>query len=381
MEVVTASIKGEDENITGASFSCVGGAGGVEVGVGAQQLSFDVFGANGFPSSVMGAVGLGKGTANVNLMVDSQISVIFTVAEYLNPPDPSKDNVSVSVVVLYSGEAMFTKTYMLKVPDADGYMVDTSESGAYVGGGFSISMPNRMGAPYLVTFQRTDAHTVKAHAIVSFSGDGNTLVSATVEVKVPLQDKSEGFTNREREAIEASLHEQEGEENFLYKDSKGNVTIGVGFKISSEDEAVALPLLDFNSIPATDEQKRQEWRNINSLAGRHVAGWYEEYSSLYLPRDYIDARLESTVDESFRQLRALFDDVGSYPSAARVALQDMIYNVGYGTLRDVFVSFSAAVRRRDWATAAQESHRLDISEERNDAIRDLFLSAAGDGEF
>lgn len=381
MQIATVSIKSEDENICGASFACAGGANGVEVGVGAQQLSFDVFGTNNYPSSVMGTFGLDKGTANVNMMVDSQISVTFGVINHRNLSDPSRDNVQVSAIVLYSGEVMFTKTYMLKVTDADGNFVDTSESGAYVGGGFSISMPNRMGAPYLVTFQRTDAHTVKAHATVSFSADGGSHASATVEVKLPLQDKSEGFTNREQQAIENSLREQEGVENFLYKDSKGNVTIGVGFKVSSEDEAVALPLLDFNQNPATDEQKRQEWRNISSLTGRHTAGWYEGYTALYLPDEHIDARLKSTVDESFRQLHALFNEVGSYPSAARVALQDMIYNVGYGTLRDVFVNFTAAVRHRDWATAAHESHRLDISDERNDATRDLFLSAAGGGEF
>ena len=61
----------------------------------------------------------------------------------------------------------------------------------------------------------------------------------------------------------------------------------------------------------------------------------------------------------------------------------MLFNLGQPGLfganksKKGFPHFLQAVRRRDWRTAARESHRLtdQVGEERNRVVRDWFLDA------
>jgi len=331
-------------------------------------------------------LGLVKNSASATIQVDSKISVSFNLVELEDSApviqDPNSQepaiphrNAQVAVVVLYGSEVMFTKSYMLEERDESGNWVNTSESGVYVGGGFSISMPTQMGAPYKATFQRTDLHAVQIRINASTSA-----ITATAKVTFPLEDKASGFTTREIESIQETLRTYEKEKDFFYLDSEGNVTTGVGFMLPNENAAVSLPLLDFDDNPATEMQKRQEWRTIHGLPTGYVADWYEDYTNLYMSEAAINDRLSSEIAAVYPQALGFFEDFGDYPSAARVALQDIIYNVGVGNFRQ-FVRLQAAVRRRDWAAAAAESHRAGIDEARNNKVRDLFLSAAGSGDF
>lgn len=330
---------------------------------------------------MMGVLGLVRNSASATVQIDAKISVSFSLIEVEDSApviqDPSSQepatphqNAKVSVVVLYGGEVMFTKSYLLQEQDENGNWIDTSESGIYVGGGFSISMPTQMGAPYKATFQRTDLHAVQIRISASTSA-----ITATAKVAFPLEDKASGYTTRELQEIDESIRHFEGETDFMYLDTEGRVTVGVGFMMPNEEAAVSFPFLDFDDNPASAEQKRAEWRKINALAKGHVASWYEDSTELYLPDDFISSHLRTLFAVNFTELNRIFPEYGDYPSAARIALQDMIYNLGMTNFNN-FVKLKAAVNRRDWEAAAGESHRKIRDESRNDAVRDLFLKAA-----
>lgn len=377
MSITTKAIKSSDENICGAEFSAVGDG----VAIGSQDLTFNAFSDDGYPSTVMAVLGLASNTATATIQVDAQISVSFYVAEVEDALSVNQDpqsqvpavphkNAKVTAVVLYGGQVMFTKSYLLQEMDAEGNWINTSESGVYVGGGFSISMPTQMGAPYQATFQRTDLHSVRIRISASTSG-----ITASAKVAFPLEDKASGFTTQEQSEIDKSIRHFEGETDFMYLDTEGRVTVGIGFMMPDENAAVDFPFLDFDDNAASEAQKRAEWRNINALAKGHVASWYEDSTELYLPDDFISSHLQSLVAVNFTELTRIFPEYGDYPSAARLALQDMIYNLGM-TKFNKFSNLKDAVIRRDWVTAAAESHRKIPDESRNDAVRDLFLKAA-----
>lgn len=379
MTIRTKAIKSSDENICGAEFSVSGSDSGV--GIGDQNLTFNAFDSEEYPSTVMGVLGLVRNSASATVQIDAKISVSFSLIEVEDSApviqDPSSQepatphqNAKVSVVVLYGGEVMFTKSYLLQEQDEDGNWINTAESGIYVGGGFSISMPTQMGAPYKATFQRTDLHAVQIRISASTSA-----ITATAKVAFPLEDKASGYTTRELQEIDESIRHFEGETDFMYLDTEGRVTVGIGFMMPNEEAAVSFPFLDFDDNPASAEQKRAEWRKINALAKGHVASWYEDSTELYLPDDFISSHLRTLFAVNFTELNRIFPEYGDYPSAARIALQDMIYNLGMTKFNN-FVKLKAAVNRRDWEAAAGESHRKIRDESRNDAVRDLFLKAA-----
>lgn len=374
-------LKNEDENFSGAQISSSKQGSGFEVGSGLQALTFNAFGNEDYPSMVVGYTVLGNGTGTASVSVDSGLSVTYTVREILEMQDPARRNAQVSAVVTNNDGVMYTKSYFLREYDAFGGWVDTPETGVYVGAGFSISLPNRMNGPYLATIQQTDVHTVKVHASISLAPDGSAQVNATAKVDFPEENKAAGFTTRELGAIDNVTRRYEGATDFMYRDNEGNVTVGIGFMLPNESAAVNYPFLTSNSTPATVEQKRAEWQNIHSLPTGYVADWYESHADLHLTGEFIDSNLKNIIASSFTELSNLFPSVGSYPGAARVALHDMIYNVGATRLPVAFPRLMQAVRDQDWVTAAAESHRTIPDETRNDAIRDLFLSAGGAGDF
>ncbi|AVD91109.1 MAG TPA: hypothetical protein DDZ74_00880 [Pseudomonas sp.] len=374
-------LKNEDENFCGAEFSFTGGAAVSEFGADYQNLTFNAFGEESQPSMVMGTGGAGKGIASTSIQIDSDLSISFMVFDLPDAQNPALHNASVSVVALSKGEPIFTKSYYLKHRDVNGNWVDTAESGVYVGSDFSISMPNRLGSPYLATFQHTGVHTVKVKVAASLAADGSGHVNATAKVDFPEEDKAADFTTRELNAIDAAMREHEGITDHMYLDTNGYVTVGIGFMLPNEAAAVEYPFLTSNNSPASVEQKRAEWQTIHALPTNYVAGWYQSHTDLHLASDYIDSRLGAIISTNFSELNNLFPAIGQYPGAARVALQDMIYNVGATRLSTRFPRFMEAVRNQDWATAATESHRNIPDESRNDAVRDLFLNAAGTGDF
>jgi hypothetical protein len=53
----------------------------------------------------------------------------------------------------------------------------------------------------------------------------------------------------------------------------------------------------------------------------------------------------------------------------------MGYNLGVHQLVSVFRKFTPAAQRRDWKVAAAESHRLQPSEDHNQAVQEMFEKA------
>ena len=53
-----------------------------------------------------------------------------------------------------------------------------------------------------------------------------------------------------------------------------------------------------------------------------------------------------------------------------------IFNLGADKIVNVFTNFDEAIKAGNWNKAAQESNRPQVSPERNQYVKQLFLSAA-----
>ncbi|EJN36322.1 hypothetical protein [Pseudomonas sp. GM80] len=379
MKLITKPIKSTDENICGASFSYSGTPNGVEVAIGSQPLTFSAFQDRDYASAVSGVFALGTKVGNTTMQLDARTAINFSVSEISGSKGPESDNTTVAVVLLQDAVPLFTKSYSLRVQDESGAYVDTKESGVYSGAGFSITMPTRRQGSYVAVLKSTVNRNLECRIEIAVPVSGAGRIEAMLKVDFPLEDKSVAFTTAELESMLPALKNHEGEKDFMYVDSEGNVTTGVGFLLRNEDAAAGYPFVDLDDNPATEEQKRAEWRLISSKYDKdikHTADWYEDFTELYLQGDFIDSKLQSLVVSDFSGLSRVFPGFGEFPSAARIAIHDMYYNLGASKLQQKFPSLMAAIARRDWSTAAVESHRTKIGEDRNDYVRDLFLVAA-----
>lgn len=64
------------------------------------------------------------------------------------------------------------------------------------------------------------------------------------------------------------------------------------------------------------------------------------------------------------------------PDEVKLALYDMIFNLGMPKLKNGYPNFNRHIGNNDWAAAARESRRHGISDERNLYVRTLLNQAA-----
>ncbi|MCP3367759.1 glycoside hydrolase family protein [Bradyrhizobium cajani] len=179
---------------------------------------------------------------------------------------------------------------------------------------------------------------------------------------------------------ESAVTRTAGFEAFVehfYLDTVGKVTIGYGRMVPNADAAVDLPLKK-NGSDADDDAKRDEWALIKSKPAGKPASYYRQFTKLTLQESDAKAMLRENLEGSAADLKTRFPELDDYPNDAQDALLDMMFNLGLTKFsRAKWPKLFAAVEAKDWTTAAAESNRPDVQEERNEAIHDLFASAAG----
>lgn len=185
------------------------------------------------------------------------------------------------------------------------------------------------------------------------------------------------------EAFETLSPRFEGDIPWMYLDIKGYVTCGVGLLIDPVEMALALPWVRASdSAPASQAEIRAEWSRIK--AAKHLAtagaGEAKKLCTLRLTPEGVRLATLAALERMLRSLVLDFADWEEWPGDAQLAVLLLVWAVGTDLPRK-WPRLTAALRARDWATAATESK---ISEEgnpgvapRNRKIRALFEGLAG----
>lgn len=179
--------------------------------------------------------------------------------------------------------------------------------------------------------------------------------------------------------------------SYVYLDSKGLPTVGVGHLITSAAAASTLPFHKADGTLATQQEIKDMLAAVEShaqpaecIAGKtskcYAATHFKQYSTLTLEQADIDALTKKHLTDFDSDLHKIYKDFDTYPAAVKKALYDMIYNLGAKGLKNKFPTFTKAIKARDWQKAADESHRKGISDTRNDYVKALLKQAATDGK-
>jgi GH24 family phage-related lysozyme (muramidase) len=176
----------------------------------------------------------------------------------------------------------------------------------------------------------------------------------------------------------AKLKEFEGSVTWMYRDTVGLITVGVGNMLPNVEAALKLPFrVQSSGDLAGEPAVRKEFARVGALAAGKLPKFYYEYEALTLADTDIDALLAARVAVFETQLRRQYPHYGSFPDAVKLGLIDMIYNLGAGKLVNTYPHFDNAVFDQNWNTAANLCHRNGPSEARNDWTRNQFVSAGG----
>jgi hypothetical protein len=145
---------------------------------------------------------------------------------------------------------------------------------------------------------------------------------------------------------------------------------------------------------ASDAEIAAAWEKVHSGSAaqkrvpskdKKTAGHYENESDLRISDDSMDIGLDEHIRGCFDNLRKIYMDFDDFPSAAKFALVDMIYNIGAGRAVAVghsahglrsWVHLNAAIQDRDWFLASSLCHRARIEEARNTWTKGQFWIAS-----
>ncbi len=181
--------------------------------------------------------------------------------------------------------------------------------------------------------------------------------------------------------LKKRIQPYEGNIPHMYLDSKGYVTVGIGSLISSLAVAQKLPFVhDKTNKRATANEIQSDYNSVlkaNPLKLNFQGSYYKRFTQLILRQNTIDKLFILQVTNFYKELRRLYHGFNHYPVEVKLALFDMIYNMGLPQLKQEFLKFNKAIGNMNWHKAAKESHRkIPISTKRNNYVKNLLLKAA-----
>jgi len=160
----------------------------------------------------------------------------------------------------------------------------------------------------------------------------------------------------------------------MYRDTVGKVTVGVGLMLPDAKAAQALPFV-VGARAATPEEIAAEYARVDAMAMGRATSFYKTPGSLELTQQTIDAKLSSVLAGFEADLKTEFPHYDTLPDGVKMALLDMIYNLGPAGLFKGFPHLVAAVQTGAWAQAAEHCMRRGPAPARNNWTRQQFLSA------
>ncbi len=180
--------------------------------------------------------------------------------------------------------------------------------------------------------------------------------------------------------LKKNIKKYEGCVPHMYLDTKGYVTVGIGHLLHDIEAAKKVPFtVRGTGAIATAKQIEEEFKVIKARPfGKDEAYTrFKPFTKLIITELNINAQVDKHIKIFENDLKRIYgvSEFSSYPNNVKLALFDMIFNLGIYKLKDTFPNFNKHMKAKNFKKAAIESNRKDISAERNTYVRNLFLSA------
>lgn len=173
----------------------------------------------------------------------------------------------------------------------------------------------------------------------------------------------------------ALIRKFEGVIPWLYVDTVGHVTVGCGNVVNAESVRALPFVVKGTTERASGAQIADDYDRVSKAPKGQRARFYETLTTCRLPPVECERLFSRRIVEFTGQLRKLYPEYDAFPQSAQLALLDMIFQCGAGSLKRNWPNFSAAVHRKAWRKCAVLCHRKASSDVRNNTIADLFREA------
>ena len=170
----------------------------------------------------------------------------------------------------------------------------------------------------------------------------------------------------------AKLEWFEGAIPWMYLDTRGHVTVGVGLMVPDAASAEKLPFM-IASRAATSTEISAEFARVEAMPMGRPALFYRHTDGPTLEKQDIDSLLRTVLEGFEGELRARISGYDGLPESVKMALLDMAYNLGPLGLLHGYPTLIASVEAGNWARAAANCFRHGPGAVRNQWTQHMFL--------
>ncbi len=169
----------------------------------------------------------------------------------------------------------------------------------------------------------------------------------------------------------------EGVVPWLYRDTLGYATVGVGNLVRDALDAASLPFAVDGGRAASAQEIGQEFLRVIAMSRGLPAAHYRKDAPPRVelaPGTSEKLCLDRLRGEFLPGILRLLPGFDSFPAGPQSAIVDIAFNCGVHGLAG-FSHMLAACKAGDWKAAGAACHRSTSRPDRNDWARDKFLSA------
>ena len=212
--------------------------------------------------------------------------------------------------------------------------------------------------------------------------------SGTKKLSPIVPDTPAECTQKDEIAIENALdmlikQDVEGSIEYIYYDSKGIPTIGIGTNINDKDTFVKINFLHKDTMsPLTNEEKQELYSFVqkNKPEKTNASANNQNMFKNFIISEFEQDRLAiehlkndlQTVKNKFSQHGI---DYAEVPPSAIAGALEIVYNVGPEKFKQFNHFMDDGIKQRDYIEAYKQSHRENMKDRRYKAIEKLYDDA------
>ena len=176
----------------------------------------------------------------------------------------------------------------------------------------------------------------------------------------------------------ATLRKEEGSKEHTYLDAKGYKTVGVGTNVDKWEDFSKVNW-QMNGHPATLKEKRKAFNDFEMLKlqkeyGQNLsANYFKPKSNLRISNEEAEKLLIGHLEKDLAALEKYVSGFRELPFELQQVLLDIRYNTGNAG-REKWPLLHEAIDRHDIADIAENVHRKDVGDARNNWAREMILS-------
>lgn len=247
------------------------------------------------------------------------------------------------------------------------------------------------------TLRPTDNYNAKPLPQYAANDKANTATDATYVSNFEYGHRKVKFRSPEEEKLLRRIGKQiisrENTIEYAYLDSSGYTTTGNGALVNDWESFKKVHWL-YGDRPATEKEMRAEFERMEKVRAKIIAeakakalknkkpyinpfkkitaNYYKKDAVLKITKDEADYLMYSHLQHDYNNLKHYLPEIDSAPEAAQDVAFDIQYNPGITDT--TWTYFKQYFNEKNILELAKQVHRIGISEDRNNEMRDKILS-------